>query len=336
MIGIGWTGWIAVGLLQVPAAPPSNPKSAEAATSKETVTNADPAKGTESASTGFTLPSSDSTDDEKSGKVLEPSASTSKSSDTPVVGLGARPADIERDLLVEQLLSEIARERGVKGIALPSIDIAEREVEALRQTADGLAGAGSETEHLLLGAGERTNDLEMLGVSDAKADEIRNATDDVQALRAELALQKLRGTSSSSPGEKLIDVTQVPDVEPVDPSESTPGPDGVRTVKGLEQALRFPNRTITLLYRMGDYARLFDVVERVGKDKLGPDSKYAYGAALAAGEKWDEARAVFETLLEIEGRRMIAHAATRQVERIDLLMVGAVDLPPLEKARSER
>lgn len=247
-------------------------------------------------------------------------------------GGGARPEDIERELLVKQLLAEIARERGVEGLDLPSIDIVQQEVESLRKTADGMASEGGKAHAILLGVQRGGDDLEKLGVSASKAEVIRSATDDVHALRAELALQKLRGANTNS-GETLLEVSTVPDHEQETAVSTTPEGVVVPRRSELVQALRFPDRTITLLYRMADHARVIEVVERIGPEKVGPDSKYAYGAALSIQGRFDEARGVFATLVELENRRTIAYAAARQVERLDMLKVGAVDLPPLDKAR---
>lgn len=254
---------------------------------------------------------------------------------TPPAGAPAT-SDIERALLVKRLLQEVAGERSRPDLGLPSIEVMEQEVEALRQKADGMAGNGDETQEILVAAAPDASNLEVLGVNAGKAADIRELSREVQELQAHLSLVRLRAPSSNNPGAALVDVTEVPDVAaPAAAVGDSPAPEATPTRRRSElvSALRYPDRTVTLLYRMNDLARVVEVVERVGVDKIAAESRYAFAASLAAVGRRDDARAQFEALGAMEDRRTLALAASRQLERLAMLEQGVVELRPIERER---
>lgn len=276
------------------------------------------------------------------GPVQPPTGATPPAVTRPAAPADAPPAsgktaeEIERDLMIDRLIAEGEARKGQRNLDLPAIKAIEREVEALRATADGMAGEGERTAEVLAAVRNATDDLEQIGVSGEQADGIRGLADEVEDLRAKLSLLHLRSPSKNAPDAELTSIEAIPPAPAEVPLAAVPDAAVEAAPPALHAARRYPSRAATLLFHMGHNQQLIALVDEVGKDKLDPDALYAYGAALALSENWAQAREVFVGLAQREDRRVLAQAAARQINRIDGATLGVVGTDPLLLERNKR
>ena len=219
----------------------------------------------------------------------------------------------------------------------------ENEVETLRKTLDALVGEGDATAKILNHLDGNASDLEGLGVSPERAEQIRSLSNDVRSLRAKLQLMHYEGRSGPS-ADELRDIAELDDEDPVvaptpelttvtgDAIEESASPDDASE----ERRSLFPEKEALLAFHAGDDATVVSIFSGLNVARLPPQAQYAYGCALVNRRDFVEARVVFGLMEALEERPSLRDAASRQLVRIAHLENGIVSLHPLLKEGIKR
>lgn len=224
-------------------------------------------------------------------------------------------------------------------LQLKAIEVLENEVGGLRLVLDGMIEPESRESEVLRVVAGLEEDLQQLGVTPDRADQVRRLSNDVLALRARLRLLELRAPTIQPRDDGFRPVLELDVADPEAAAadlraraEAEELPALVTAAGGEPGRSRLPSREAVLAFRAGDLDAVLRILDGLDPTRIAPDALYAQGCALIARGDFDRARPLFERVRSYADRVTLCEAAGHQLTRMERLRAGIVDAAP---ARAE-
>lgn len=224
---------------------------------------------------------------------------------------------------------------------LPTTTSLEREVAELNRRLSALVSSGAAGVEALRKGSAAELELEQLGVSGARAEQIRSRQDDVRALQAKVQLMELRAPSTNNPNEGFRPVAEIeaapavaappPATQPAasDPAAEVPAAEPVAAdAVSVARLSLDPAREAEIAFLQGDLDGVLVALALEPVERLSPEALFCYGSALVAKRRFADARPPLDRLRNCANRPTLAAAARRQLERMERMESGVVSLPP--------
>lgn len=250
-----------------------------------------------------------------------------------------------------RLSPEAGEARGVLEAASDAFTSAdewlEREVARLKAQLESLSGGGQDPL-VRLAEEDAGFDWTRLGIGEETARDLAALEAEVVALRARLRLLDLEDAGRAENGsiETASALESKGLLESGETDPTAPSPDAGEQEGGGDEAApqaesgpvrsRFPQREAVLAFLAGRIEEVLPLLEPFEQARLDDAALYVLASAYDLAGDRERARRAFEALAGREGESILRLAARRQLDRLDHLEHGVVDLGPLLKEGIER